>query len=181
MKKTYFMAALGILAFATPLIAKPVKAVAKPAVKPAAAAPVAAAAPANGVNPFSVTIEFKVDKLVVEKGVSQHVLVSSSKVLPGDHVIVYAHIANAGSVAGENFAASYPVSSSMLLEDYDGVKYLVSVDGGKSFGKLEKLMLADAAGVKRPAQIGDVNAVQWLVPLVPAGGKITVQCKALIR
>jgi hypothetical protein len=57
----------------------------------------------------------------------------------------------------------------------------VSVDGGKSWGKLAALTIANADGSIRPAAHSDVTHVRWVLETIAAGAQGRLTYPAIIR
>ena len=57
----------------------------------------------------------------------------------------------------------------------------VSVNGGKSWGKLASLTVTAPDGTKRAAQASDVTHVRWTLALLAPGASGTVTYRAIVR
>lgn len=90
-------------------------------------------------------------------------------VVPGDRLIFGTRFANNGAVPIESFVVSNPVPASVRITDGMDPAVLVSVDGGKVWGKLADLEIADAQGASRPAQLDDITHVRWVLPRIAPG------------
>ena len=142
------------------------------------AAPVAQA---QAAQPIELKGDVKLDKLVVENGREQHVMVEPKVVVPGDKLLFATAYRNTGSAAVNNFVVTNPIPAGVMLAPDGAAAADVSVDGGKTWGKLASLTVAGANGVKRAAQACDVTHVRWKLAVVAAGASGTVSYRAIVR
>jgi len=111
---------------------------------------------------------------------------AKANVTPGDTVIFTTTYVNHGKKAAENVAIRNPVPEHMTYVDKSaggkGTKIEFSVDGGKSHGAPEKLIMTVGPGKTRPAVPADYTSIQWTLtkPLAP-GGKGSVTFKARVK
>ncbi len=150
-----------------------------------AAAAVAAftgsAAQAQAAQPIQLVGDVKLDKVTVVNGKETHALVEPKVVVPGDHLVFSTKYRNAGTAKVDNFVVTNPIPAGIQLAADGADKLDVSVDGGKSWGKLATLKLTDAKGVQRAAQAADVTHVRWVVPSVAPGASGVVTYNAIVR
>ena len=152
-------------------------------------------------SPLSATIQaaandpsadVKIDsKILVERTapsesgemVTRLVEPATVKVIPGDKLVFINAYRNTGANAVTGFVVNNPVHSAVSLIEIAEDWALVSVDGGKNFGKLADLTVtetvavadADAAPVTRPAKASDATHVRWVLtsPIAPgASGEL---------
>jgi uncharacterized repeat protein (TIGR01451 family) len=96
-----------------------------------------------------------------------------TKVVPGDVLLCTVEYTNKGTAPAGQVVVSLPVPPEMTLvassAAHQTAETLYSVDGGQSYGPLEKLLITEADGKVRPARADDVNAVRWtlLADLAP--------------
>lgn len=135
----------------------------------------------QGTSPMQLVGDVKVDKQVVENGQTKHVLVAPNVVVPGDRLIFSTKYHNAGTEPVKDFVVTNPLPAGVMLADSGAAVQTVSVDGGKSWGKLPALTVADAQGAKRPAQASDVTHVRWTLPLIAPGASGTLTYNAIVR
>lgn len=92
------------------------------------------------------------------------------KVIPGDRLLFTNSYRNLGQNAVTGFVVNNPVNSAVtfveVLEDWA----LVSVDGGRNFGKLTELSISEATSGMRPATAADVTHIRWILPSPIAPG-----------
>lgn len=123
----------------------------------------------------------KVDKEVVENGKIKHVLVEPNVVVPGDKLVYTISYHNTSAQAVKDFDLVNPLAGAVMLDSAGADALTVSVDGGKTWGKLAMLKVADAAGVSRAAQASDVTHLRWVLPLIAAGAKGAITYHAIVR
>lgn len=142
----------------------------------AIAAPLAAA-------PGQVALkgEVKAEKNVVENGVSKVVLVEPKTVLPGDRLLFTTGYTNTGAAAVTNFVVTNPVPSAVSVAPESASVLQVSVDGGKAWGRLAALTVADGKGGRRPALASDVTHVRWTIAVIAPGTSGKVEYHAIVR
>ncbi|MBO9623857.1 MAG: hypothetical protein J7500_14205 [Sphingomonas sp.] len=140
-------------------------------------APVAALA-----APDPVVLEggVKLEKSVVENGVAKPVLVEPKVVVPGDRLLFTTRYANKGTQGVSNFVVTNPLPAAVRLAPEGAAGLQVSVDGGKSWGTLASLTVAEGTG-RRPARADDVTHVRWTIPAIAPGGTGTVEYHAIVR
>lgn len=106
--------------------------------------------------------------------------------VPGSEIIYVLTYRNTGSkpLAGVVVKDDVPASLAFVPGSAQGAgtKAEVSVDGGKSYGVLEKLAVTNADGSSRPAEGRDVTHVRWSVQGAVAAGKDgSVTYRAVVR
>lgn len=81
------------------------------------------------------------------------------------------------------FTVTNPVPRSVVFQPALGnSSEEVSVDGGRSFGRLETLMLRDPRGQWRHANAEDITHVRWRVPATrAAGGTGQITYRGIVR
>lgn len=142
------------------------------------AAPVFAAPAAGQV---SLQGDVKLDKTVIANGASTHVLVTPQKVVPGDHLVFSTAYHNNGSSAVDHFVVTNPLPKGVSYASEGTEASEVSIDGGKSWGQLAALTVADGKGGQRPAQATDVTHVRWTVAVIAPGATGQVSYHAVVR
>lgn len=124
------------------------------------------------------------------KTVTKLVDPATVKVIPGDKLLFINTYRNTGDSAVTGFVVNNPVHSAVALIEVVEDWALVSVDGGKNFGKLSDLSVTEtvaaapeedadetAAPVQttRPAVASDVTHIRWVLasPIAPgASGEL---------
>jgi len=102
-------------------------------------------------------------------------------VVPGDKLIFGTRFTNKGSEPVERFVVSNPVPAAVRVSGEVDPQQLVSVDGGKVWGKLADLSIIDAAGQPRAALPGDITNVRWILPLIAPGESGTLEFPVTVR
>jgi uncharacterized repeat protein (TIGR01451 family) len=141
-------------------------------------APVAAAEPAQ---PIELKGNVQLDKVVIENGHEKHVMVEPKVVVPGDKLVFATAYRNTGSTPVSNFVVTNPIPAGVALAQGDAPMAEVSVDGGKTWGKLASLTVTGTGGVKRAAQSGDVTHIRWTLATVAPGASGTLTYHAVVR
>ncbi len=125
------------------------------------------------------------------KSVTKLVDPATVKVIPGDKLLFVNAYRNTGQSAVTGFVVNNPVHAAVALIEVVEDWALVSVDGGKSFGKLSELTVTETATVAataeettdtaapvqttRPAIASDVTHIRWILasPIAPgASGEL---------
>lgn len=139
------------------------------------------AASAQAAQPFELVNDVQVDKITVVDGKEHHALVEPSVVVPGDHLVFSTRYRNNTAAKVENIVVTNPIKPGIAFVSEGAGAADVSVDGGKTWGKLAALKVADAAGGQRAAQAGDVTHVRWVLDSVAPGAAGTVSFNAIVR
>jgi uncharacterized repeat protein (TIGR01451 family) len=98
-----------------------------------------------------------------------------AKVVPGDQVIFTTRYVNTGKQPADNVTVMNPVPDHMTYVDKSaegkGARIEFSVDGGKTYGSPNKLMVTDGQGRLRSAMARDYTHIRWVLtaPLAPGG------------
>jgi len=82
-------------------------------------------------------------------------------VTPGDKLVFVLSYKNAGAEPATGFILTNPIPAAVSFTAAEGDGAAVSVDGGKSWGQLAALKVAEANGTSRPATPADVTHVRW--------------------
>jgi uncharacterized repeat protein (TIGR01451 family) len=142
------------------------------------ATPVLAAAQPEQVV-FSSRIQL--EKTVTENGAGKLVLSEPKVVVPGDRLLFSTSYRNDGKQPVTNFVVTNPVHAAVSVVSDDLGTAQVSVDGGKTWGLLASLKVADGKGGQRAALSGDVTHVRWTIASIAPGGSGTVEYHAIVR
>ena len=84
-----------------------------------------------------------------------------SIVTPGDHVVFVLTYRNGGHQPATGFVVTNPIPQAVSFEGVEGNQAIVSVDGGRSWGALASLTVAQADGSRRAALASDVTHIRW--------------------
>ena len=149
----------------------------------ACAAIVFAIPAAAAASPGAVVLkgDVKLETTVVEKGVEKIVLATPKVVVPGNKLLFSTSYRNDGTAPVQNFVVTNPVPEGIAVAAPDAANLTVSVDGGKTWGKLAALTVKDAKGVARPAQSADVTHVRWTLATIAPGTGGAVAYHAIVK
>lgn len=150
----------------------------------AIAAAVALSAPAQAQTaeqPVLLTGSVQLVQKVDNAGKSEVRLVEPKVVVPGNQLVFTTAYRNNGGEVVRNFVVTNPLPSAVVISDEDAAQLLVSVDGGKTWGKLAALQVAGADGQRRPAAAADVTHVRWVIQEIAAGASGAVTYHATVR
>ena len=125
--------------------------------------------------------DVKVETTVVEKGVEKTVLATPKVVVPGNRLLFSTSYRNESAAPVQNFVVTNPVPEGIAVAAPDAASLTVSVDGGKTWGKLAALAVKDAKGVARPAQAADVTHVRWTLATIAPGAAGAVAYHAVVK
>ena len=125
--------------------------------------------------------DVKLETTVVEKGVEKTVLATPKVVVPGNRLVFSTSYRNEGATPVQNFVVTNPVPEGIAVASSDAASLIVSVDGGKTWGKLATLTIKDAKGVARPAQATDVTHVRWTLATIAPGTGGAVAYHAIVK
>jgi uncharacterized repeat protein (TIGR01451 family) len=120
-----------------------------------------APAAAMAAQDVSLSSEVFVEKTVNDAGGTKIVREKPSVVTPGDALVFVLSYANKGAEAASGFVVTNPVPASVGFTAVEGKEASVSVDGGKSWGQLAALTVAQADGTRRAATAADVTHIRW--------------------
>lgn len=82
-------------------------------------------------------------------------------VTPGDRLVFVLGYRNGGAQPATGFTLTNAIPPSVAFTGTDDTSAVVSVDGGKSWGQLAALKVAQADGTSRPAVAADVTHIRW--------------------
>ena len=111
------------------------------------------------------------------KGEKEVELVEASKasVVPGDEVIFTSFYTNVNKEPADKVVITNPVPEHMLYVDGSatgaGSRIVFSIDGGKSYGRPEELMVTGSDGKKRQAKSSEYSHIRWEVKEAVLQGK----------
>ena len=123
--------------------------------------------------------DVKVVTEVVENGQSHEALVEPTTVVPGDKLRFTTHFSNPTKQAATDLNIVNPLSKAVQLTDAGD--FLVSVDGGTTFGPLAELTVTGADGKPRQAQLSDVTHLRWSKTRIEPGESGEAHFLAVVR
>ena len=137
---------------------------------------------ANPSAPVELSGYVKLEKVTTDAaGESRVERVDPEVVVPGDRLIFGTRFANRGAVPIERFVVSNPVPASVSVASDIDEAMLVSVDGGKAWGRLGDLSITDAAGQQRAAMPRDVTHVRWVIAQIAPGESGELEFPVTVR
>lgn len=153
----------------------------------AAIAAISIAAPGASMaqeKPVSLSSDVKLVRVVrdAEDGnAARTELVEPESVVPGDTLAFSVSYRNGGGQPVTDFVIVNPVPGNVQLSDESASASEVSIDGGKSWGMLTELTVAEAEGAERPATAADVTHLRWKIALLTPGESGTTSFRATVR
>jgi uncharacterized repeat protein (TIGR01451 family) len=131
--------------------------------------------------PVTLQSDIKIEKTLVQDGVSKVVYVPATRATPGKRLIIGNTYRNNTAAPINNFAITNPLPSGVSYQSDPSDRGQLSVDGGQTWGQLAGLTVATADGTRRQAQAGDVTHIRWNVPVIAPGTSGTVAYHAVVR
>ncbi|QGN56170.1 hypothetical protein [Novosphingobium sp. Gsoil 351] len=128
-----------------------------------------------------LTGDVKVETTTVVNGVEKTVLALPKVVVPGNRLVFSTSYRNDSGSPVQNFVVTNPVPEGIAVSASDAARLTVSVDGGKSWGKLAALTVKNAKGVARAAQAADVTHVRWTLATIAPGSSGAVAYHAIVE
>lgn len=140
-------------------------------------------APVEAVAAAAVELhgEVMLERRIVEDGRERIVLEEPKVVVPGDRLLFSTRFVNSGAKPLDNFVVTNPLPGAVLLSAEAAATLDLSVDGGRTWGRLGVLSVPDEAGGKRPAIAADVTHVRWTLPRIAPGASGTLTYRATVR
>ncbi|MFM7377711.1 MAG: hypothetical protein ACKO1O_06225 [Erythrobacter sp.] len=139
---------------------------------------------AQDTPPPAVTVngDIKAEKSVTgADGKTVVELVEPQTFLPGDRLVFRQNYANTSAEVVTNFTITNPLPEAVRLAPDADPALEVSVDGGKSWGRLATLSVTASDGTNRPATHADVTHVRWVLAIIAPGTSGRVAFPVIIR
>ena len=131
----------------------------------------ASSVPAMAAAPVELSSDIFVEKQQKRlDGSFSTILAKPELILPGDQLVFVVRYRNAGSKAATNFSVTNPIPAAIAFSGTSDGAELVSIDGGKSWGKLSQLHVINADGSSRTAMMTDVTHLKWQMNQMLAAG-----------
>ncbi|MEN9683523.1 MAG: hypothetical protein RLZZ427_1274 [Pseudomonadota bacterium] len=146
----------------------------------------AASSPATGTvapatQPVTLKGDVKVERTVIENGTKRQVYLDPKVVVPGDHLVFTTAYHNVGADVVRNFVVTNPLPAGVVLAAGTAPEQDVSVDGGKTWGRLDASRVPDGKGATRPASTADVTHLRWTIAALAPGAQGTLVYNAIVR
>jgi uncharacterized repeat protein (TIGR01451 family) len=144
---------------------------------------VAGSVPALAASPIELTSNIFVEKQQKKADGSYSVnLVKPDIIVPGDQLVFVVRFRNVGSAPASNFTVTNPVPKAVAFSGTSDGAELVSIDGGKSWGKLSQLRVVNLDGTGRAALMADVTHIKWnLNQTLTAGAEGKLIFRGVVR
>jgi uncharacterized repeat protein (TIGR01451 family) len=126
---------------------------------------------AIAASPIELSSDIFVEKQKkLADGRTSVVLEAPKTILPGDQLVFVVRYKNIGAKPATGFTVTNPIPRAINFSGTSDGNEIVSIDGGKNWGKLSQLRVANAAGVSRPALMTDVTHLKWNMNQALAAG-----------
>jgi uncharacterized repeat protein (TIGR01451 family) len=124
-----------------------------------------------------------VEKTIADADGKTKVTLHEPKIVtPGDRLIFILNYQNKGSAAANNFIVTNPLPSAVAYQGTADATAEVSIDGGKIWGALTALKVADGPNRWRSARPEDVTHVRWTMKqAIPAGAQGKLSFRGVVR
>lgn len=122
----------------------------------------AAIAPAYAQGPLRLASDVFVERDIAKPdGTKAKMLEEPKTVVPGDQLVFVVRYKNVGTATASNFVVTNPMPRAVRFDGTSDGAELVSVDGGKNWGALATMRIAQANGRDRAATLADVTHLKW--------------------
>lgn len=140
------------------------------------AAPAAATSVALSNNVF-------VERISTDAQGNRKVTLEEPRVVtPGDRLVFVLNYRNASAKPAEKFVVTNPMPAAVQFAEQGDDAAQLSVDGGKNWGSLDALRVANADGSWRPARAEDVTHIRWaFATAIPAGGSGKLMFRGVVK
>lgn len=103
-------------------------------------------------------------------------------VTPGDKLVFELAYRNQGAQPATGFALTDPIPGAVSFAGAESPGATFSVDGGKSWGPLASLRIAQAGGASRAATPADVTHIRWsFSQAIPAGASGKLSFRGVVK
>lgn len=103
-------------------------------------------------------------------------------VVPGDKLVFVLRYRNNGTSPATDFVITNPLPAAVAFQSSAERSTQVSVDGGRNWGQLATLTVANADGTTRPARADEVTHVRWaFAQPIPAGQAGRLMFRGIVR
>lgn len=148
-----------------------------------AALTVSAPALAQSGNAVSLNSSVLVERTSTDaSGRNQVTLEEPRVVVPGDRLVFVISYRNNGTQPASDFVVVNPMPSAVAYQISEDATAALSVDGGRNWGALANLTIANDDGTTRPARPEDVTHVRWAFSQpIPAGRAGRLMYRGIVR
>jgi uncharacterized repeat protein (TIGR01451 family) len=103
-------------------------------------------------------------------------------VTPGDKLIFELSYHNVGAEPATGFTITDPIPASVAFTGGESEGAIFSADGGRTWGPLVALRVAEPNGASRPATDRDVTHIRWVFArAIPAGATGSVTFRGVVK
>jgi uncharacterized repeat protein (TIGR01451 family) len=103
-------------------------------------------------------------------------------VTPGDRLVFELSYKNVGAEPATGFTITDPIPSSVAFAGDETAGAVFSADGGRTWGSLATLRVAQPNGGSRPASFADVTHIRWVLARpIPAGASGSVSFRGVVK
>jgi uncharacterized repeat protein (TIGR01451 family) len=140
-------------------------------------------AAALAADAVSLSSDVFVERVKQEANGRSHVVREAPGVVtPGDKLVFVLGYRNGGAAPASGFVVTDPIPASVAFAGEESQGALVSVDGGRSWGALAALRVANADGTRRPAASADVTHIRWaFAQPIAAGSSGQLSFKGVVK
>lgn len=126
---------------------------------------------AFAATPLKLSSDVYVERLeTLSDGSTKAILEKPTTVVPGDNLIFVVKYTNASAEPASNLMVTNPLPKPIQFNGTADGNEEVSIDGGKSWGSLNTLLVTEADGSARSAQMSDVTHIRWALNQTLAAG-----------
>lgn len=134
-------------------------------------------------TPVALSNSVFVERISTDAQGTRKVILEEPKVVtPGDRLVFVLSYRNASNKPAEKFVVTNPMPAAVQFAEQGEGNAMVSVDGGKNWGTLAALRVADGDGGMRPARAEDVTHIRWaFASPIPAGATGKLMFRGIVK
>jgi uncharacterized repeat protein (TIGR01451 family) len=103
-------------------------------------------------------------------------------VTPGDKLVFELSYRNVGAEPATGFTITDPIPASVAFAGGESEGAVFSIDGGRTWGPLASLRVAQPNGAPRPARLSDVTHIRWVFARpIAAGAAGSVSFRGVVK
>ncbi len=109
-------------------------------------------------------------------------LEAPTKVVPGDRLVFIVSFANHGRQPATNFYVTNPIPRAVAFQATADLSAQLSVNGGRTWGKITQLKVVEIDGRIRSARVEDVTHIRWpLTRAIAVGEAGKLSFRGIVR
>ena len=138
---------------------------------------------AQSGNAVALNSDVMVERTTTDAaGRTQVTLEAPRVVVPGDQLVFILRYQNNGARPASDFVVTNPLPAAVAYTGAQDAMAVVSVDGGRTWGRLAALTLRNPDGTSRPARADEVTHVRWtFAQPIPAGQAGRLMFRGIVR